>query len=173
MSEELYEMLEARNRAISNWKRLKIVIAILRLANGKMVPVTDKKQQDEEKETISFDDKIVKYIFLPTGRVFLVWSTVANFIYLIQIFLDTAIIGYGFQPLKTPLITTTQSIMSGIMIVDVLRTFFTAIPKSDSGTREQEEEAKIEKQLKEQEDALLAKQLKQDEERKLEEMDVI
>ena len=36
LSEDLYERLEARRRAISNWKRLKIVIVILKMCNGKI-----------------------------------------------------------------------------------------------------------------------------------------
>ena len=39
-----------RNRAISNWKRLKIVIVILRLANGRMIQNNEKAGQEEEKE---------------------------------------------------------------------------------------------------------------------------
>ena len=33
-NEDLYERLDARRRAISNWKRLKIVIVILKMCNG-------------------------------------------------------------------------------------------------------------------------------------------
>jgi len=36
LNEDLHERLEARRRAISNWKRLKIVIVILKMCNGRM-----------------------------------------------------------------------------------------------------------------------------------------
>ena len=44
-SEDLYERLEARRRAVSNWKRLKIVIVILKMCNGRL---EEKKVEKEE-----------------------------------------------------------------------------------------------------------------------------
>jgi hypothetical protein len=36
LNDDLHERLEIRSRAISNWKRLKIVIVILKMCNGRM-----------------------------------------------------------------------------------------------------------------------------------------
>ena len=44
LEEELYERLESRRRAISNWKRLKIVIVILKMCNGRL---EEKKEELE------------------------------------------------------------------------------------------------------------------------------
>jgi hypothetical protein len=82
------------------------VIVILRLANGKMLAAPDKKHQEEEKEPVSFDDKVVKYVFLPTGRLFLIYNTTSNILYLFQILLDGVILGYHMKPLKNPTILT-------------------------------------------------------------------
>ena len=35
-NEDLYERLESRSRAIKNWQRLKIVIVILKMSNGRI-----------------------------------------------------------------------------------------------------------------------------------------
>ena len=44
LEEELYERLESRKRAIANWKRLKIVIVILKMCNGRL---EEKKEIDD------------------------------------------------------------------------------------------------------------------------------
>ena len=47
LNEELYERLEARRKAISNWKRLKIVIVILKMSGGRVDDSQDVKKQEE------------------------------------------------------------------------------------------------------------------------------
>ena len=44
INEDLYEKLEARRKAISNWKRLKIVIVILKMSGGRV----DESGQDDK-----------------------------------------------------------------------------------------------------------------------------
>ena len=46
LEEDIFDRLEARRRAISNWKRLKIVIVILKMCNGRL---EEKEMQKEKK----------------------------------------------------------------------------------------------------------------------------
>ena len=46
--------------------------------------------------------------------------------YLFAIFIDTLIIGFHLHPLRDPSICTINSIMSGVMIFDIILKFFQA-----------------------------------------------
>ena len=48
LEEELYERLESRQRAIANWKRLKIVIVILKMCNGRLEEKVELEENSEE-----------------------------------------------------------------------------------------------------------------------------
>ena len=47
LEEELYERLESRKRAIANWKRLKIVIVILKMCNGRLEEKVELEENNE------------------------------------------------------------------------------------------------------------------------------
>ena len=49
INEELSERLDQRARAMSNWKRLKIVIVILKLCNGRI----DRESEEKSKEEVA------------------------------------------------------------------------------------------------------------------------
>ena len=43
---------------------------------------------------------------MPNGRIYLIWSTINNLLYLVQIILDTFIIAYHMKPLRMAEVTT-------------------------------------------------------------------
>ena len=87
--DEMREALDMRARAIGNWKRLKIVIAILRLANGKMAPGQDEKPEVFNEEESNLDEKLAKYIILPNARLNVIWNMCFNIIYIYSVLSDT------------------------------------------------------------------------------------
>lgn len=47
-------------------------------------------------------------------------------VYLFSIFFDTIILAFHLRPLLTPDITSCNSILSGLMVLDIILTFFIA-----------------------------------------------
>lgn len=143
-NEELYERLMVRKKAISNWKRLKIVIVILRMCNGKMNEDEKEKEEEEEKEdmeaTFKFDLLMSKYIRLPNDRYILIWSVFMSIIYLASIFIDTVIIAFDFEPMTDMGMATAQSVLSLIMFFDICVTFFTSVPRQSEIVEDSESE---------------------------------
>ena len=109
MNEDLYERLEARRRAISNWKRLKIVIVILKMCNGRIdegatTPAIEQEKPEVKQQT--FDDWFSSFVIKPNHNYILAWNLFATLVYLVSIFLDSLIIGFHLHPLKVPGVTT-------------------------------------------------------------------
>lgn len=65
MFEDLHERLETRKRAIENWKRLKIVMAILRMCNENFDGTKKIKKDQIEVEKPTFDDRFAKFVINP------------------------------------------------------------------------------------------------------------
>lgn len=143
-NEELYERLENRRRAISNWKRLKIVIVVLRMCNGKMNEMEQEENEKEEKEeqetSFKFDLYMSRFIMLPNNKYVIFWNVFMGVIYLSSIVFDTTMFAFKFQPLAHKGHATWNSIFSALMLLDVIVNFFTAIPRASQNQEDSEEE---------------------------------
>ena len=145
LNEDLYDRLEARRRAISNWKRLKIVIVILKMTGGRIDEsvVTKKKELPVVKQH-TCDEWFSKYVISPFSKRLIAWNIFMTFLYLLAIIMDTLIIGFHLRVLKIPEINVWQSIFSFIMIIDIFLKFFVAqrslvSDQTDQDTDDEEE----------------------------------
>ena len=87
LNEDLYERLESRRRAISNWKRLKIVIVILKMSNGRMQePEEGKGDNTFVEPPTTIDDTFARLIILPNSKYLILWTILMTLIYLLAIF---------------------------------------------------------------------------------------
>ena len=66
-------------------------------------------------------------MFKPTSNYVIVWNLFATIFYLISIILDSLIIGFHLTPLLTPKITTMNTIISFLMLTDIILKFFIGI----------------------------------------------
>ena len=131
INEDLYEKLEARRKAISNWKRLKIVIVILKMSGGRVDESgQDDKQEKEEPRTQTCDEWFSKFVIMPFSRYIIVWNIIMTVVYLIAIIMDTLIIGFHLRLLLNPEFNVWQMVFSAIMIIDIILRFFIAIRQS-------------------------------------------
>ena len=62
----------------------------------------------------------------PTSIYILTWNLFATLVYLVSIFMDSLIIGFHLHPLLVPSITTANSILSAVMVFDIILKFFVA-----------------------------------------------
>ena len=131
LNEDLHERLEARHRAISNWKRLKIVIVILKMCNGRFDEAVMSLEKDEvEKKTPTFDDWFTKFVISPFSTRLIIWNLFMTLVYLLSIFQDTLTLGFHLDPLLDPWVSISQSALSALMIIDIVVKFFVAFPQT-------------------------------------------
>ena len=71
----MHRKLAQRRRAISNWRRLKVVLAILAIC-GNRFEITEplKIEFEKEKKDKTFDGKMKKFVSLPTNKVKMAWD---------------------------------------------------------------------------------------------------
>ena len=124
-NEELFERLDAYDRAIANWKKLQIVIVILRLCHGRIDnnQQTEIKYKEEVRKT-SWDDWFAKFVLDPTTRYIMLWNALMTIVYLVSIFFDFFIVGFHLRPLLKPGVTNCSTMLSAMMLIDVVLKFF-------------------------------------------------
>lgn len=132
LEEELYDRLEVRQRAISNWKRLRIVIVILRMCNGRLEEKNHKKPQEEDNKKQSFDDIFARFVISPYSKYILVWNLLTTLSYFISIFIDTLVLGFHLRPLLDADLQTCTTVFSATMVIDVVLKFFVAFRQNSA-----------------------------------------
>ena len=100
--------LEERRRAIANWRRLKVLLTILKLC-GNRFEIEDATptiiiEKDEIKQ--SWDERMAKFIYLPTDRTKIGWDLFVSLVYFSSIFGDLFFTVMGLFPLVVPFLKT-------------------------------------------------------------------
>ena len=124
----LFSDLEREKKAIQNWQRIKVLIAILKLCGNRMEKF-ETVVQKEKKRTETCDDFMVVLVKSPNTILMRAWSVFTSLFYMIGFFIDSILISYRIYPILITgqkLFTTFRAI---IMLADIVVTFFTAIPK--------------------------------------------
>ena len=87
------------------------------------------KSKDEKKDKKSLNERMSKYIYLPMSRTKISWDIFISLILFIAVFSDFFFTVMGLYPLTVPWIKTIQSIISVLLMMDILFTFLTAYKK--------------------------------------------
>ena len=74
----------------------------------------------------SWDDWFAKFVLDPTTRYIMLWNALMTIVYLVSIFFDFLIIGFHLRPLLTPAVTNCSTVLSAMMLIDVVLRFFQA-----------------------------------------------
>ena len=128
-NEGLYHKLEVRRKAIANWRRLKVVLVVLKICGNRMDHSQTIIRAEQKKQKFSFDEWMGKYIILPNDRSKKTWNIFISNIYLISFFLDTFDNCFLLYPLLNPISMRISTFFSFFMIVDIILTFMTAYKK--------------------------------------------
>ena len=104
--DELFKKLKRRKRAMLNWQKIKVVLAVIKLAGDKLerrqgsilLPENPEKQQYR----LSLDEKMVKYIILPTSIYIVPWSVFTSLIYVVSYWNDSKDLAQGLVSLLIP-----------------------------------------------------------------------
>ena len=105
MKHDFDEDLNLRKRAIANWKKIKILLLLLKMCGGKhQISISDANNDNEEKQVyktkkVSCKEKIAPYILRPDGRFMIFWSILMGEVYLVCLVLDPLIFVFNLKPL--------------------------------------------------------------------------
>ena len=128
--------LATRKRAIKNWQRLKVVLAILKICGNRIESLETKIEVEKEKQNnnrpLTFDEQMRKYILTPTSRNFMYYASLMTLMYGISFFLEPYIVCFDLYPILSSKVKTIQSILSVLMVLDIVLHFFTAFPKEET-----------------------------------------
>ena len=127
-NEILFKDLTVERRAIKNWARLKVLIAILKTCGYRMDKL-EMKIKKKEKKKKTFNDYMFSIMQSPDTKHCRIWQVFASISYTAGYFIDTYLLAFHLMPiLSTSLIVITE-IRALITLLDVVFTFFTAVPK--------------------------------------------
>ena len=132
----LHDNLEVRRRAISNWKKLRILILMLGLCGGRLADSHDlgsttrhiKKLEGEKKGCRA---KFAPYIIDPMNKYKILWDILMGILYQLAYIIDPVILAFEFRPLLIAGINNYQRAISFIIIIDMLLVPFTGVPRED------------------------------------------
>ena len=107
---------------------MKILIAILKTCGNRMEK-TEPLVKKEEKQTKTFDDRMLKFINSPNRRIMRIWHVITSVFYLEGLFHDSLLIAFRMYLVLEPGVKLFLTIRAMIMLLDIISTFMTAIPK--------------------------------------------
>ena len=121
--------LEREARAIQNWQKLRVLLAILKICGNRFDKYENiLKEEKQKRRTVS--DVLLLHIRDPTSRAMNLWFIIMSLIYYIGLIQDSLQLANMYFLLMPGwrLFTIFRALM---MLIDIILTFFTAIPKSE------------------------------------------
>jgi len=130
-SDRLNQKLEVRTRAINNWKRIRVLLAILKICGGRFDKLEEAVQIKAAARRDTFEEWMGNYILTPSSSYHQYYGILMAQVYLISLFIDPYHMSFGLVPLYGWKNKTVQSICSGLILIDIISNFITAYPKDD------------------------------------------
>lgn len=90
-----------RARAIANWKRLRIVMVLLKVCGGNVLTesVNTKHYEEQNKAPLTLGEAIAPYIINPMNRYKVLWDLSLGHVYLLSFLMDPYTLAFHFEPL--------------------------------------------------------------------------
>lgn len=126
--------LALRERAIKNWKKLRLLVVLLMVCgkNADKSGTEITRIYEEEPEKFSLKEKIAPYIINPRNKYKILWDSMMGFLYWMTFFLDPYIFAFLFVPLENRNINFFQKSLTFVIFLDMILEIFTGIPREDS-----------------------------------------
>ena len=125
-----------RRRALKNWNKIKVVLVVFKVFAGKVLIDSMKRQGTTDrvlpKYKMTMDEALVQYIFLPTSKYIIPWSTFTSILYIISFYNDILSLATGLYTLLVPWRKILQSTVSLVMFLDSILYFITAFRKESN-----------------------------------------
>ena len=110
-----------RTRAIKNWKRLRVVLVMLRLAGGKATNIDNpiKSNDEEDKKKSSCVENFAYYIIDPMNPYRISFEIMMGFVYLLVFVIDPYILAARFHPLESPFMRVASIVCTIFIIIEI------------------------------------------------------
>ena len=106
-NQNLYEDLEIRQRAISNWKKLKIYLMLYRVCSNRTTEeVHPEYEEPFETKRPTCLERIAPYVIDPNNRYKVAFDIFLAGIYMLTYWLDPIILAFHFKPLEIPFVNS-------------------------------------------------------------------
>ena len=96
---QLYDNLEVRKRAVSNWRRIRVLLVLMKISGGKTLQKkkTLKLFLRKEPKKPTWKEKLAPYIVDPMNTYKVAWDMFMGFIYLSAYLLDPYSFAFEFR----------------------------------------------------------------------------
>ena len=122
-------------RAIGNWKKLRILLILLKVCNGspkdRVKKLNSRLFVEDEKKGSSCSEWVALYTIDPTNFFKMTWDLCIGLVYLICYFLDPFVLAFKYTPLfiETNRINQLQRALTFILFFNMAIVPFSAIKK--------------------------------------------
>ena len=84
-----------------NWQKVKLVLAVIRLAGNRLEKGPSVIAQEEEKIKVEkgIDETLIKYIILPDNKKYIVWLVFMSLVYIASYWSDPFDMAFDLTPL--------------------------------------------------------------------------
>ena len=140
---QLFNSLEVRRRAVANWKRLKIVLVLMKVCGNNLQPRGEDQQADDDvviKKPVTFRSWFAKYIIKPTNGYKILWDILLGVIYFLSYLIDPLAFAHMFVPLRFTSVNLIQRIFSVMLMIDLVLQFVTAVKFEQASLSNEEED---------------------------------
>ena len=98
---QLFDDLEVRRRALSNWKKMRLLIVLFQLTGMRHSDSERNKGKKVKKERnkVSCREFIAPYILDPTNRYKMLWDNFIGIVFLLSFVFDPINFAFNFEPL--------------------------------------------------------------------------
>ena len=132
--EQLYDDLEVRARAISNWKKLRILIVLFQLTgmrHSESARLANTHEEVEKKSSFSCKSLIAPLIIDPNNRYKILWDNFLGIVFLVSFVFDPINFAFNFEPLYNEGRNRLDLVITALFLFDMLLDLITAFEKED------------------------------------------
>lgn len=137
--QQFYDNLDVSKRAIANWKKLRILIVLLKICGNKFHHGTNrfdfsKEDFEEEKKSRWKDCRvfIAPYLIHPKNKYKVIWDAFIGFVYLTCFFADPYNAAFSYRNLEERSASQFNFALTFILIVDIILVPFSSTLKKDN-----------------------------------------
>ena len=152
-----YDNLEVSKRAIANWKKLRILLVLLKVCGGRLsqnnaeLTRRQETEQLDNKGPVSCAERIAPYIINPTNYYKVSWDLLVGFVYACCYVLDPYVFAFDWDPYVDNIsVNRWQRFISYFLLADIIITPFTAVnkeehhlDKKDSGSKKNKRKQRV------------------------------
>ena len=147
---KLHNNLKDREKAVKNWKRLRLLIVLLIIC-GKSYDcdkLEDDRNLEDEVKKPSLVERIAPYIIHPKRPKKLLFDLIIGIFFLISYLVDPFIFAFYYEPYEYTSIQNLQMVLCSVFLINGFVTIFTGVKREDHVIEDLDEYSRLGKEEK-------------------------